>query len=246
MVFATIYLSRVYQSFHARKKLNRELDQRVADATQEIKHRFAQVQSMRQAQAVAKERHRIMQDIHDGVAGHLVSAMAIAKRSPQTDKRIIDLIQTSVTDLRLVVDSLVAEGHDINKLLTNFRSRMQPILASAEIDLHWQVSLPECLSLTPDQLLSLYRCLQETFTNIIRHADATRIEVIGSDDSDGFAAIKINDNGRGLVDHIALGQGLANIKNRMRVLGGYAEITQRTTQHSGLSVSLWIPKHSDQ
>ena len=242
LVFATIYLSRVYQSFSGLRLLNQELDQRVTTATQEIESRYAQIQDLKQTQVVAKERERIMQDIHDGVAGHLVAALAIAKRRPQTDDRIIELMQTSVTDLRLVVDSMVTAEHDINQLLDSFRARTQPILASANIQLQWQVDLPGQIVLNPDQLLSLYRCLQEICTNVVRHSAATRVEVRGCDQTGKFALLEIVDDGKGLADDFKANKGLNNIKQRMQALGGRAELELPASGALGLRVCLWIPK----
>src|SRR5690606_24866436 len=84
-----------------------------------------------------------------------------------------------------------------------------------------------------------YRVIQESITNIVRHADATRAQIkVGI--RDGHLHISVTDNGRSSApdSHTPGGYGLAGMSERVRLLGG--SFTTRTSD-AGFSVEATIP-----
>jgi signal transduction histidine kinase len=86
----------------------------------------------------------------------------------------------------------------------------------------------------------LFRVVQEAIQNTIKHADATEIFVIVSLSPDTIQII-IRDNGRGFSPETSSnkGLGLANMRNRTRLLGGTIEWAPGPT--SGVEVKIIVP-----
>ncbi|MFM8719849.1 MAG: sensor histidine kinase, partial [Chthoniobacterales bacterium] len=78
--------------------------------------------------------------------------------------------------------------------------------------------------LAPELETALFRIVQESLSNIYRHAGASKAWVAFSRDEDGAISLEIRDNGEGLPDDFSLarssGVGLAGMRERMRELGG--------------------------
>jgi signal transduction histidine kinase len=81
--------------------------------------------------------------------------------------------------------------------------------------------------LSPDGNLALFRILQESLTNVARHAKATRVEVrLGRDDDS--LVLEVEDNGRGISAADAESRhsfGLMGMRERVHVLGGQLDIS---------------------
>ncbi|WP_420359342.1 sensor histidine kinase [Ornithinimicrobium humiphilum] len=85
-----------------------------------------------------------------------------------------------------------------------------------------------------------YRVIQESITNVIRHAGATRAQVrVGI--HDGLLHVSVTDNGRGPATGAAVkgGYGMAGMSERVRLLGG--SLITRTLPGAGFAVEATIP-----
>src|SRR5262249_57498975 len=67
--------------------------------------------------------------------------------------------------------------------------------------------------------LTVYRCVQESLTNVVRHARATRAEIALSDDG-GRLALTVRDDGCGIDAAAAPGFGIRGMQERVQALGG--------------------------
>ncbi len=173
------------------------------------------------AVAIGEERQRFVRDMHDGVGGHLLSLLMRVRADDADRDEVAHELESGLTDLRLMADSLDHVGHDLDEALAAFHRRAGQQLASAGLAFDW--SKPQSLSgfaMDARAVLSLYRIIQEALSNCIRHAGATRfgvefalvdagLEVAIEDDGVGFAA--------GMVEE---GRGLGNIRKRVEKLGG--------------------------
>jgi signal transduction histidine kinase len=85
-----------------------------------------------------------------------------------------------------------------------------------------------------------FRIAQEALTNVVRHSNATRVEVDLHQDRDGLR-LTISDNGDGLshLERGAHGMGLRNMRARASQLGGVIEIGRRPA--GGTRVSVFVP-----
>jgi two-component system sensor histidine kinase UhpB len=88
--------------------------------------------------------------------------------------------------------------------------------------------------------LTVYRCLQESLTNAIRHAGGTRIEIALREAEDGSRlTLTVKDDGRGIAPTASAGLGLTGMHERVQVLGG--ECTVDNVPGGGANVRVGIP-----
>ena len=215
---------RFKQAVQEADTLNRELEERVAKRESDLKQAFETIHTLEKDRALKDERERIMRDIHDGVGGQLVSALAMMENSEGANKSVADTLLFALDDLRLIIDSLAPEEEGLPELLTMFKYRYEPKLKEHGITLKWnQSELPVLAEFTPEHSLQLLRIIQEAFTNILKHADASRIVVDISQSSvegERLASITICDDGKGFPAELAKGgRGLNNMQRRARDIG---------------------------
>ena len=94
------------------------------------------------------------------------------------------------------------------------------------------LTLDEIANRLPKEVeLTLFRVLQETLTNVHRHADAQSVDIVGSC-VDGKIRLAIKDDGNGISDEVlrryrsglASGVGLAGMRERLSELSGTLEV----------------------
>jgi signal transduction histidine kinase len=90
-----------------------------------------------------------------------------------------------------------------------------------------EVSLPEDeMSLDRDTSTALFRILQESLTNIVRHANASRVSVHLWNENH-ITVLQVQDNGVGIPAHLNAGPasfGLLSMKERALMLGGTVDV----------------------
>ncbi len=77
----------------------------VREAEEKLKASFAREEERARAAALARERTRLMRDLHDGLGGQLVSIVALERSAAMAARRIGDAARAALKDLRLVIDS---------------------------------------------------------------------------------------------------------------------------------------------
>jgi PAS domain S-box-containing protein len=85
----------------------------------------------------------------------------------------------------------------------------------------------ERVDLSREQTTAIFRILQEALTNVIRHAQATRVKITIEKEEDEFV-LQISDNGRGITEDERAGPrslGLIGMRERAHLVGGEIEIT---------------------
>jgi len=215
---------------------NQRLRQAIDEAVGRERAAAAREQAQTRRIALEAERVRLMSDLHDGLAGQLMSILSLSEQAGgSADRRIGDAARRALADLRLVVASLEDMGGDLGVMMTTFRERLEPQLRAARMELGWRVgALPDLPGLHPAAVLGIYRILQEAVTNAIRHSDSPRIEVnAGASPLPGCTArIVVEDHGRGGAQDRLGGHGLGNMRRRAQGLGATLSIerTDGTTR----------------
>jgi signal transduction histidine kinase len=93
----------------------------------------------------------------------------------------------------------------------------------------------------PDVSTALFRILQETLTNIGRHAEASRVEVVKRKQRDRLV-LRIRDNGRGFDPEdpsLSKSLGLLGMRERAAILGGGVNVS--SAPGKGTTVTAWVP-----
>jgi signal transduction histidine kinase len=209
---------------------------------QELSRLHALEKATEQAEAAARERSRIMQDMHDGLGSQLVSSLVMARAGELSSQQTYELLQSCIDDLRLAIDTSHGTEDSLPLALGNLRFRMQPRLKAAGITLHWDThsSLSQ-LPLRPHDLLPVLRIVQESLTNALKHAGAKNITVEATR-TETDLVLRIEDDGHGFDVDVtkarATGKGLSSLDKRARVLG--AEL-QLESSERGSVVRLRVP-----
>jgi two-component system, NarL family, sensor histidine kinase UhpB len=95
--------------------------------------------------------------------------------------------------------------------------------------------------------LTIYRIVQESLTNVFRHAGATRVDVTiepappsfgGEPGRHGAAVVRVQDNGGGLPSDHKLGLGLIGMRERVMALGGAVTVA---SSDRGVTVEALVP-----
>ena len=177
--------------------------------------------------------------MHDGVGGQLMSLLALA-RSRRLDPEVLpQAVQAIMDDLRLIIDSMDTAGDDMREALQNFRDRVLPRLAASGVEPVWSDSFASgWRQYRPQQILQVYRLLQESITNVIKHSGATRVYIDIQEDDLGLQ-IAVADNGCGMPAQPGEGRGLLSMRRRIAELGGTLEIA--STEPSGTRLVARIP-----
>ena len=230
LVLIWFLLSRFVRVLKESETLNQELEQRVLMKEKELEKNFEQLKKMEQEQLLAEERERIMQDVHDGVGGQLVAMLAEIESGNATTENVSSALSQSLTDLRLVIDSLDTASEDLPTLLGMLRTRLQPRLDGHNIQLHWKVTpLPVLEDFGPRKALQLMRILQEAIINVLKHSGASNLYIkteSSSNTNDTHSiTIEIRDDGCWVEPKEHTGYGLKNIRRRANSIGADIEIS---------------------
>lgn len=174
--------------------------------------------------AIMEERQRFTRDIHDGLGGQLLSLLVQVRSGRLNKSRMLEEIQSSLNDLRLIVDSIDHMGDDLVAVLSAFHVRAEAQLVSAGLTFDWKQ--PEVINgeiRGSGSTLNLYRMIQESLTNAIRHAKAQYVSVrIEERQTQGELVIHIEDDGIGIpAERLDTpGKGIRNLRRRAEMLNG--------------------------
>ena len=86
--------------------------------------------------------------------------------------------------------------------------------------------------------LSAYRIVQEAITNVLKHANASRVEVAIDYEREGIA-LTISDNGSGPGEDLSAGHGLIGMRERVALFGG--KMGTGSTPLGGFTVHARLP-----
>jgi signal transduction histidine kinase len=208
--------------------------------------------------AATIERSRIAREIHDSL-GHRLTALNVQielaqklqQRDPDRATQSIEIAQQlanqCLQDVRHAVHSMSDRNLDLNIAL---QSLLQPMRADPDLQLVVALNFPP---LPPTISHQIYCIIQEGLTNIQRHAQATKIKLIGEFVDDRILVV-IQDNGIGLnLDQAETGFGLRSMSERAQLIGGRLEVysTQAVDystdshQAQGTQIHLELPHSSN-
>lgn len=200
-------------------------------------------------EAEEKERQRIASDLHDTV-GQMMSAVkmnlsALGNELPFSDgqqqqayKKVLSMVDESCKEVRVVSHNIMPNAlqrsgltNAIRDLVSHIEERV--IKTSLLIE-----GFDERLDANTEALL--YRVVQESVNNVLKHANATRLDICMIKD-DGSISITLEDNGKGFdTGNASLdGIGLKNILSRINYLKGTVEWS--SSPGKGTLVAIHVP-----
>lgn len=201
-------------------------------------------------QAAADERQYLARDLHDAVTQNIYSANLIAEALPAVWTRSPDEAMRNLLVLRQLVRSALAE---LRTLLYELRpialeqadlSTLVERLADAfpgKADIVIGITVPADLELPTDVKVAFYRVAQESLTNVVKHAQASHVNVNVVDDG-RFVRLNVRDDGKGFMceDVPPESFGLSIMRGRADEVG--ADLTIQSAAGSGTTVDMVWPR----
>jgi signal transduction histidine kinase/ligand-binding sensor domain-containing protein len=200
------------------------------------------------------ERQRIARELHDSLGQNLLvirNRLALAQQHLGNPERVAeqlreaaDVASGSVREVREISQNLRPFQLDELGLERALSASLQRIASSSAIQIRWSLSgvgehIPRELG------IHLFRIVQECVNNVVKHSHAATCEVLVSREP-GRVLVEIVDDGCGFdleqTEHdraIGGGNGLSNIRERARLLGGSVDI--RTAATFGTRIVLVVP-----
>lgn len=242
MIMGVTLLRRFAAGLSLLEDFNARLHRDVAIARGRLQEAFAREQAQERKATLAAERMRLMGDLHDGIAGQLVSIISLGERAAgDVPSEIARACHRALTDLRLVVDSMEDVGDDLGMTLAAFRDRLEPQLRRSGVRLDWQVrDLPDLPGLSPATTLAIFRVLQEAANNAARHSGSPAVEVAsGPSPLPGHGVrLTVRDQGRGGATPRRGHHGMDNMRRRAEALGATLAVE---SGEGGTCVALDLP-----
>jgi signal transduction histidine kinase len=204
-------------------------------------------------EASESERTRWARELHDETLQQLAGLRVMlsgALRSGQTTRmtgaieNALEQITTAIGDLRSLITELRPAALDELGVKPALESLVERVSRQSDIEIALEIDLAYENGAAPDRHVpevesTLYRLVQESLTNIVKHADASRVEVY-VDDHDERLRISVRDNGKGfdMTDRTA-GYGLLGMRERLALVHGLVKI--HSAPGDGTVVEATIP-----
>ena len=196
------------------------------------------------ATAVAGERRRIAQDLHDGVASQLVSILSSLDDKAPQQQAVALAIENCLLDLKMTVDAIDSGNDSVIEALGRLRYRVQHSLDKLGIVMAWKVDMcVELEAIRGEKAQQVLRIAQECLANVMRHANASTVEVVCRFvPENDHMVLEVRDNGAGIGrdrDGRPTGKGLASMRQRAKATGG--ELIIASKLGAGTRVRFTLP-----
>ncbi len=195
-----------------------------------------------------EERQRLSQELHDEL-GQSLTAIKVMSATAAHKKADVQRLMQSVAEicdhLMRVVRSMMQQLHPLiltelglketlEDLINHWQERNNDIKVGFECD-------EDVTYLDHSIAIQLFRVVQESLTNISRHARASRVSIVLTieEKPEHCLHLKISDNGKGFdANHISTGFGLLSMKERVKSLGGEFSIKSNPEQGTTLQITV--------
>ncbi len=193
------------------------------------------------------ERKRIAQELHDSIGGNLAGIKLQLASLEDDSKKLKPIAQQLDETYQLVRDishTLIPEKFKTNKFTQLIREYVNSITKTGELKIGFH-PYPEKLVNDIDEKIQieLFKVIQESMTNTIKHAHANRVDIHLSIINNELSLL-FEDDGKGFdVSKISNGLGFENIKSRTDELRGTFHID--SLPNRGTIINIEIPLNTN-
>jgi signal transduction histidine kinase len=244
-------LRRTNQALRTENAERKQAEETVKTTSEQLRALSASVQSAREA-----EGSRIAREIHDELGSMMTTlkwdleeiqktlstpidrAHLIAVRDKL--RALINLTDMSVNTLRRIASELRPSVLDDLGLVPAIQWQAQQFQTRTGVICDCDCSL-ENIELSAEQSTAIFRIFQEALTNVLRHAQATRVSVTIKIENK-FFMLRVSDNGKGISKSEKpeqLSLGLLGMRERAHLIGG--ELSIASAEGGGTLVILRLP-----
>lgn len=204
--------------------------------------------------ALEGERSRIARDMHDDLGSGLSAIHLLSnylkenteQKYPEFSNEINKIIQSSGDlnqNVREIIWTINTKDDTLHSLVMFVIKYCNELNEKTKTNI--EVNAPDPIpkfQITGDQRKHLFLCVKESINNALKHSKATAIEISFSLTNQNNMSIHIIDNGIGfdadISENLKQGNGLINIKQRMKEIGGNVVISSNS---NGTQITLDIP-----
>lgn len=232
-VLIIIILGLLYFIKTQRSKAKLLASEKEQEATQSEMFRLMLQAKDKKEEGKRQERNRIAEELHDGVVGKLFGTrmklgyIDVAPELEDEQENNLSKLQELEEEIREISHNLkssyISSEKDFVLLLDELKEEYESIYKfSIQLVNHTKIGWKE---LNDKTKITIYRILQETLTNIQKHAKAKNVNIKFSNRTNSELQVIIEDDGVGFeVDKVEKGIGLDNIEERIKRLNGTLEI----------------------
>jgi signal transduction histidine kinase len=204
-------------------------------------------------ESAERERAHWARELHDETLQDLAAlkvGLTAARRSGDPEKlnqavdQAVDQVDEAVRELRSLITELRPASLDQLGVQPAVESLAERIGGLTDIEITLDIDLPYeegpvSARHHPELESTVYRVVQESLNNVVKHAAATRAEVTIREDGTALE-LTVRDDGRGFdAQAPANGFGLVGMRERIRLLGG--SLTIDSTPDKGTTVRATMP-----
>ncbi len=210
-----------------------------------LNNQLKEYANIREKMGETRERNRLAREIHDTL-GHTLTGLSVGLNAvmmiPNKDDELVQrqLIRLSETaqqglkDVRRSVKKLRPDALETHSLKGALGILIQDFCAVSSTEINFVCHLEE-LRFSPDEEDVVYRVIQESLTNAIRHGKANKVFISFALENERLIII-IEDDGIGCKE-VKPGFGLHHMQERIKLLSG----TLRFYGHAGFVIIAEIP-----
>lgn len=196
---------------------------------QRLKHKRELAASVIRVQE--NERERWAQELHDNVCQLLTVGnlyLSRMEKCPETVPQLLPqakkIIADSMAEIRQLSASIKPPSFSETTLKESVENLVAGIKRVKEIAFSFDFEKLNEMKLCEEQKLLSYRIVQEQLNNIIKYADAKKVEISLGQETNEFI-IKVKDDGKGFnTGNAKKGIGLRNIQSRLQLYKGNMQI----------------------
>ncbi len=223
-----------------------QTSEQLAHSSEQLRELSARLQSVRE-----EERTRIARAIHDELGQTLTGLkMDVAWLQKHLDQprpmllakmqAMSQLIDITIQTVRRISTELRPGLLDDLGLAATIEWQLQEFQTRTGIEGNL-ISAPEETTLDAEGATTVFRIFQEILTNVVRHAQASQVEVT-LEETDTFLTLQVQDNGRGMTEselHSPKSIGLLGMQERARLRAG--EVHFQGAPGRGTIVTVRLP-----
>jgi signal transduction histidine kinase len=216
-------------------------------AQEELQHSFGQLRALAGRLQIVREeeRKRVAREIHDQLGQALtaikIDSSSLIHEQTQKSESLFKLIDQTIESVRRLSTELRPGILDDLGLMAAVEWAAEEF--QSRTGTKCRLDLPQDDIVVDRELATaLFRILQETFTNVARHAQATEVDVRLAKEDDSLI-LEVHDNGRGISEEQLSADsslGILGMRERALLLGG--ELAISGAPGEGTTIKVRIPE----
>ncbi|MGL4742492.1 MAG: sensor histidine kinase [Sarcina sp.] len=247
-LFILSYMTTLYRAKQESQNLYDRLrlsEEKLYIANRELENYASSIEEI----AILKERNRISREVHDGV-GHVLSTTMIQLSAMERIGKIEgntlgemagnlrEFVSESFSDVKIAIRELKPSEYESYEGLIRISELCKKVESLSDLEVRLTIT-GERWNLKDIQEMNLYRIIQETLSNCIKHSKATKIIIVMSFDDTNLMLV-IKDNGCGVNKIRESGIGIKSIRERTKELFGTVEYI--SSKNEGFTTKVIIPR----